>query len=198
MMALDTTSIGLIRSGRETSLIPGGHYEQGGEGNGTDGCVADGLEDKSGPSVAKQARKFRNSAIYRLAKREHSCYELDKKLKERFPEFDHGLIEGVLTRLQNDGQLSDQRFTESYIRMRWRKGFGPQRIARELQERGISELMVAPELANEQYDWYLLAVEVRLRKFGAGEPVDFKSRMKQQSFLYYRGFETEQIQSAFC
>jgi len=197
-MALDTTSIGLIRSGRDASLMPGGHCGQGDEGNSADGYVDEGSEGKSGASVARQERKLRNSAIYRLAKREHSCYELDKKLRERFPDFDHELIERVLIRLQNDGQLSDQRFTESYIRMRWRKGFGPQRIALELRERGISELMAAPELAHEQYDWYLLAVEVRLRKFGAGEPVDFKSRMKQQSFLHYRGFETEQIQSAFC
>jgi len=197
-MALDTASVELVSFGRDAYLIPSDHYKHDGEGRGSEGHADDDSEGKSGLCAAKQTRKFRNSAIYRLAKREHSCYELDKKLRERFPDFDHELIEGVLVKLQSDGQLSDLRFTESYTRMRWRKGFGPQRIARELRERGIDQLLATPELTNDHYDWYLLAVEVRLRKFGADEPLDFKSRMKQQSFLHYRGFDTEQIQLAFC
>jgi len=147
--------------------------------------------------TAKQLRKYRNSAIYRLAKREHSYHELNAKLKERFPDFDHGLIEGVLARLVEDGQLSDQRFTESYIRMRWRKSFGPQRIARELRERGVCAALITDGLTCDEYDWYASAQEARVKKFGDGESIDFKVRMKQQSFLHYRGFDHEQIHHAF-
>ena len=46
-------------------------------------------------------------------------------------------------------------------------------------------------------DWHGLARNVRLRKFGAGEPADFKAKAKQMRFLQYRGFEQDHIQSAF-
>jgi regulatory protein len=45
-------------------------------------------------------------------------------------------------------------------------------------------------------DWQQLAREIRLKKFGAERPVDFKEKARQMRFLQYRGFESDQIQAA--
>ena len=155
------------------------------------------LPDRSDPRV-QQAQALRNSAIYRLSRREHSNFELRAKFKERFPELDDDqLVSEVLERLQRDGMQSDQRFTEAYTRMRCRKGVGPQRVAQELRERGVISRMIDVELVSPEHDWYAAAHQVREKKFGDSLPSDFKIRMKQQAFLRYRGFTMEQIQSAF-
>lgn len=155
------------------------------------------LPDRSNPRT-QQARALRNSAIYRLSRREHSSFELRAKFKERFPELDDDqLVSEVLERLQCDGMQSDQRFTEAYTRMRCRKGMGPQRVAQELRERGVSSHMIDAELVSPEHDWYAAAYQTREKKFGDLLPCDFKIRMKQQAFLRYRGFTMEQIQSAF-
>lgn len=181
--------------GQEAYLVPEGQGVI--EGDDQEGGERHGAElGQQSLCAKKQQKKYRNSAIYRLAKREHSYQELYLKLKERFPDFDHGLIDDVLSRLVADGQLSDQRFTEAYIRMRGRKGFGPQRIARELRERGVCATLVAEGVDGGEYDWYELALETRLKKFGDGQSIEFKQRMKQQSFLSYRGFDNDQIKYA--
>ena len=51
-------------------------------------------------------------------------------------------IDAAIKQLKEEGLQSDQRFTEAYIRMRARRGFGPQRIELELRERGIEDEMI--------------------------------------------------------
>ncbi|MEM8685156.1 MAG: RecX family transcriptional regulator [Pseudomonadota bacterium] len=45
-------------------------------------------------------------------------------------------------------------------------------------------------------DWYALAVDVRMKKFGPGPASDFKDKARQMRFLQYRGFETDHIATA--
>ena len=67
-----------------------------------------------------------------LARREHSAFEIRRKLKLR--DIDNDEIEQAVQRLQQEGLLSDERYAESYIHMRMNKGYGPLKIELELKE----------------------------------------------------------------
>jgi len=45
-------------------------------------------------------------------------------------------------------------------------------------------------------DWFELARQVRVRKFGENLPAEFAEKARQMRFLQYRGFDAEQIQVA--
>lgn len=129
-----------------------------------------------------------------LARRDHSRLELDRKLTERG--FERAVVEHVLEDLIRDQLLEEDRFVESFIRGRLRKGQGPVRIRGELAQRGIDEASVNMALAEADCDWIALAAQVRIKRFGESAPGDFKERARQAKFLQYRGFESEQIRAA--
>jgi regulatory protein len=129
-----------------------------------------------------------------LARREHTQAELRAKLAER--DFSANEIESAVAALVADGLVSDDRFAESFIASRMRKGQGPVRIRMDLQQRGVSAELIALHLDPRSPEWRRLAREVRIKKFGADIPADFKEKARQMRFLEYRGFTTTHIQSA--
>ena len=72
------------------------------------------------PSEKKIIRK---KAMDYLSRREHSRYELYKKISAH--NFDRDLINQELDLLIEDGLLSDERFVEAFIYFRKKKGKGP-------------------------------------------------------------------------
>jgi len=130
-----------------------------------------------------------------LARREHSTLELQHKLKAR--EFESTTVDGVLAGLRQEGLLSDERFTETYVSSRVDRGFGPLRIRAELRERGIDDELVSRFLSTDIADWSNHVAEVRRKRFGGGRPRDFAERARQMRFLQQRGFNLEQIKGAF-
>ena len=52
-------------------------------------------------------------------------------------------------------------------------------------------------IVNVELNWNDCALDARIKKFGSTLPEDFKAKAKQMKFLEYRGFTTEQINSAF-
>lgn len=129
-----------------------------------------------------------------LARREHSAWELQHKLAARGYQSD--LVEVALLELCRDNLQSDQRFTESYIRSRIERGFGPRRIAAELGERGISKALIADYLGREESQWDSQVIKARNKRFGQVLPNSSKERDRQIRFLQYRGFTQEQISHA--
>ncbi|OQX44617.1 MAG: hypothetical protein B0D85_06675, partial [Candidatus Sedimenticola endophacoides] len=78
-------------------------------------------------------RQALEQALMRLlAAREHTRAELRGKLASRCAE--PQLLEQVIDELRERGLQSDGRFAEQYVSSRMRRGFGPLRIRRELQE----------------------------------------------------------------
>ncbi len=134
-------------------------------------------------------------AIYLLAQREHSAFELRKKLTKA--EFEDAEIENVLQQLIEKNLQSDRRYTEAYINSRSNRGFGLQRIRQELTQRGVNADDIQSVLATLEIDWFALATKARHKRFGEQKPDDFNDRAKQQRFLYYRGFTHEQINESF-
>jgi len=131
-------------------------------------------------------KNIRRAAMGLLARREHSYRELIQKLTKRFSEIE--LIRQTLDRLEKDNLLSNQRFTEAYIRARSNKGFGPQRIEMELREKGVSEQVIAVGMEEAAIDWVELAAQIKYKKFGDHVSSDSKSMAKVYRFMNYRGF----------
>jgi len=139
-------------------------------------------------------KEVRLAAMNLLARREHSQQELQRKLLDRGFEADE--VRADLTRLAEEGLLSDERFTEAFINSRLQRGSGPVKIAMELQQKGVSEQLVQDYLDERDPQWVRSAIEVKIKKFGEAPPEDFKERARQMRFLQYRGFTMQQIQSA--
>ena len=133
-----------------------------------------------------------NKSLDLLSRREHSVFELTQKLKKRYGP--NKLINDVIIRLQESNLLDDQRFSEGYIKVRARKGFGPRRIDAELQQRKVSEAIINQELSMIE-NWNELALLAFKKKFGNFQK-DTKEILKAKSFLQNRGFSFEQIE--FC
>ncbi|MCW8965000.1 MAG: recombination regulator RecX [Gammaproteobacteria bacterium] len=133
-------------------------------------------------------------AVGFLARREHSQHELRWKLSGRdYPEEE---IEAALQRLIDKGLQSDERFTHAYIESRYQRGHGPYKIAAELKQRGVDEILTNQMVNSEDFDWFEHALNVYQKKY-AGKPIaDYKDQARRARFLQQRGFSSEQIQHA--
>lgn len=141
-------------------------------------------------------RECEYAAIRLLAQREHSRYELLRKLRQRF-QCSEEVLTQVLDKLQNDGYQDDERYTEIFVRSAIARGRGPQRIQYELREKGVSDTLIAATLAELEVDWQTLASEQREKKFGSLKPADYKERARQSRFLAGRGFYSDTINAVF-
>ena len=144
-------------------------------------------------SKVNERRTALNKAVASLARREHTAHELKQKL-ERSGIAKHLAVE-IISDLQGQGLVSDQRFAESFIRYRSGRGYGPQRIELELNEKGVERSLISLAIECSECDWIRLARDVRTKKFGAGQPADYRERARQARFLQYRGFTGDQIRT---
>jgi regulatory protein len=155
------------------------------------------LEQGSIPEVPdSRPINLRNIALGLLARREHSRHELQQKLLQKLPiDGDRETIAALLDKLTEQRLLSDERFTEAYVSMRARKGYGPTRIAMELAERGVdSEL--AQSFLDQRNDWDALLAQTWEKKFNS-RPANYPEKARQMRFLHFRGYDTEAIQRLF-
>ena len=136
----------------------------------------------------------RKKAMDYLARREHGRSELYDKLT-RFG-FDAEVADDAVAQLVEDGLQSDTRFVEAFVRSRINQGKGPAKIRADLRGKGVNDGVTEDGIQEADQDWYALAIEVRLKKFGAERPADFKEKARQMRFLQSRGFEQDQIQAA--
>lgn len=126
-----------------------------------------------------------------LARREHASRELAQKLTRRG--FSGDVVDGVVDRLFREGYLSDDRFTEAFVRQRCEQGQGPLKIIAALAERGIDEALARQYLDRQDVDWIEQARLARSRRFGESLPADRREWARQARFLASRGFSSEQV-----
>lgn len=138
----------------------------------------------------EQQKKAYARAIYYLARREYGARELALVLQRKG--FPPEIIESLISRLEKDGSLSDERFAEMFIRARIARGFGPVRIGNELRQRGVADDIVETYL-NAVEDWDAHAVRVHRKKFGSERPGDQQEKARRWRYLQYKGFTSEQI-----
>ncbi len=137
---------------------------------------------------------LRRAAMDLLARREHTRKELYGKLRNRAELVED--LDAVLSRLEEDRLLSDERFAESFVRSRVNRGYGSVRIRQELQQKGLDRERIALAMEELEVDWAEMACESRFRKYGEGAPVDNRDRARQMRYLQYRGFDMAAIQTA--
>lgn len=139
--------------------------------------------------------KIINHTITRLlARREHSQQELLTKLLQR--DLPADLCDVQLRQFVEAGLQSDMRFVESYIRTYSAKGHGENRIKMALREHGIDDNQISNALIDANIDFFELARQVYLKKYGENPVLDWQDKQKRMRFLQYRGFGHEQIQFA--
>lgn len=139
------------------------------------------------PQLSLKARALRY-----LAAREHSRFELARKLARYAQEGDD--VQAVLDALQAANFLSEARFSESLINRRAAR-FGNSRILSELQSHGIHGDALASAQAELAEGELARAKAVWQRKFGR-PPTDATERAKQMRFLQQRGFSANAIRAA--
>jgi regulatory protein len=146
-------------------------------------------------NLNKQERSIRNTAFDILARREHTRLELTRKLKAK--EFSGNEIEEILEVLSKEGLQSDERYAESYVHMRRKRGYGPLKIKLELQQRGIPPELVDKHVEFNDEVWLKTACQAYKKKF-AGKVLDTANeRAKRMRFLQSRGFTGDIIQKTF-
>lgn len=141
------------------------------------------------PPTSLSLKSLRSKALAMLTRREHSQLELQQKLAELGA--DDSQIKSILDEFIAQSWQSDTRFTDVFIRSYARKGQGALNIKQELKQRGITDKeLIEPFLA--EHDWFELAQQTRLKKFGEDLPIERKEQARQLRFLQYRGFSSEQ------
>ena len=141
------------------------------------------------PSEKKIIRK---KAMDYLSRREHSRYELYKKISAH--NFDRDLINQELDLLIEDGLLSDERFVEAFIYFRKKKGKGPLKISSELRDRGADESLINKYIEEiENSEWLESAEQVVEKKLGNAKQLDYDNQLKMMKFLNNRGFTIDQV-----
>ena len=136
--------------------------------------------------------EIREIALRYLCRREYGIEELLRKLLQR--DADVQIARKVVGDLADSDLVSDQRFTEMYVRMRIRNLFGPLKIRAELQARGITPQQIAIAMPQDQDTWFENA-SLWAQKRCQGE-LDYAARAKIHRSLMNRGFTHEQANVA--
>lgn len=172
------------------------------------------MNDAVSPLLRNEQNALISRAMRLLSQRDHSEAELRRKLavqplvaQARFApqSFHHpseepvnpAVIEQVIAYCYQHNWLDNQRFANSFIAGRSRKGYGAQRIRAELMQKGVEKEIVQAALAACDIDWCEQAKRVAQRKFGDPLPVEWQDKAKVQRYLLSRGFFQEEIQSIY-
>jgi regulatory protein len=126
-----------------------------------------------------------------LARREYGIRELEQKLIQKGCPREIAAV--AVDGLKRDGLVSDERFAESLVQNRRERGYGPLRIERELQEKGIAHSVIDQWLNPRDSAWLDVLREVHRRKYGAMAPESYQERARRARFLQSRGFSAEQV-----
>ena len=97
-------------------------------------------------------------------------------------------LEPILDQLEEANYLSNARYAESFVRSRILKGQGEIKIRQQLLQRGVTLAMADGAISEAEVNWWDLAEQQRVKRFGEGYPESLRDRLKQVRFLTMRGF----------
>ncbi len=138
---------------------------------------------------------MKDTCLRLLSRREHSQQELLNKLALKG--FDRLDSQAVIDELAEQGWQSDLRFSESYVRYRIAKGYGPVKIANELNLRGINGFDLDSAVLDVSEGWHEVIKHVYKKKYPDETLLTNKEWLKRCRFLQQRGFKSEMIQLLF-
>ena len=149
-------------------------------------AAARGCGETQGPAEA--AQRAREQALRFLARREHSRWELRRKLAIRG--HDANVSDEVIAALAQAGLQSDARFAENYVRSAIGRGQGPAKIHANLRARGI-DAEGADNALNMDVDWSRLAQAALVKRFGEQPPRGRAAWGQRARFLAGRGYPAD-------
>ena len=139
-------------------------------------------------SAERQVHRAYLAAVRLLGRRDHSQFELTRKLRLR----EHGeeAISGALVELQELNYVNDARYACEYARQRLERNFGPLIVRSKLRERGVDSHLVNAALEEQNADWSQIALQALERRFHADVIASRSSRDEARisRFLASRGF----------
>ncbi|CAB3755784.1 Regulatory protein RecX [Paraburkholderia solisilvae] len=138
----------------------------------------------TGSSRQRPTRSLKGRALAYLSRREHSRAELSRKLQPFVEESDS--LDTLLDTLEQEGWLSDSRFTESVVHRRASR-LGANRIVGELKRQGVGSALIEETAAQLRETELARAQAVWRKKYGQ-LPDTPAERAKQARFLVSRGF----------
>ena len=180
------TRAGSSTQAKKRPLAKAKSVKQGAEANGPLSAEIDDSKQEFNRLLAK--------GVHLLAMREHSVKELTDKLKVNSDSND--IVYAVIDELLNKNYVSDERFTESYVRSRRNRGFGPMKIRSELSAKGIDSSMASEWLEASSPIWFDYAREQYHKKYGDMSVSDYNEWSKRARFMQSRGFSMEHIKVA--
>jgi regulatory protein len=136
--------------------------------------------------------EMRAFAYRLLGRREYSVYELIRRIGQKWPGAEG--INGLVDALVEENLVSDERFTESFVRFRVQRFQGPLKIKAALRTKGVSDTLISRELNARSEEWTGLAAQW-LERQNPG-PMDFDARKKYYRRLVNRGFTHDQSMDA--
>ncbi|MBI0059780.1 MULTISPECIES: regulatory protein RecX [Gilliamella] len=150
-------------------------------------------------------------AVQLLAQRDHSSYELTRKLtlffskkikciEDDYPEELSQLkiqIEHVIKHCTHQHWMDDEQYIEKYIFMRANKGYGKYKISLELKQRGLSSDLNKKLLNLADINWSEIAYQQLLKKFKLIDPKNNQQKQKVAQYLTSRGFTQGDIKTVY-
>ncbi|ALO46070.1 regulatory protein RecX [Pseudohongiella spirulinae] len=132
-----------------------------------------------------------------LARREHSRLQLQRKLRNKFPDSQESEIDQVLNELESDKLLSDERFAESYCYSKSARGYGPLYIRHQLSRSGLSSGIIDRLLQSFDEDFWVERLAEFLARKRIYEWPEFGSPEWQRTnrLVLSRGFSAEHIKA---
>jgi len=143
----------------------------------------------------ERRQKIEQTCLRLLARREHSQRELFDKLALRG--FRYEEVEPVITAIAERNWQNDERYADCFARQRIEKGYGPIRIAYELQQRGISNICLDAMVEEQAGGWLNLLLDVYSRKYDEARNLSQSEWLKRCRYLQQRGFSSELIKTLF-
>lgn len=138
------------------------------------------------------SNEMRAFAYRLLGRREYSVFELDRRIRQKWPEANG--VSNLLHALVEENLLSDERFTEAFVRFRAQRLQGPLKIKAALRTKGVSEHLISRELDARSEEWLDLAVQwLERQNIGV---IDFHAKKKYYRRLMSRGFTHSQAMDA--
>jgi regulatory protein len=143
----------------------------------------------SEPPSLTEMRAF---AYRLLGRREYSVFELDRRIRQKWPEAT--AVEELVEALVDENLVSDERYAESFVRFRLQRFQGPLKIKAALRTKGISDALISRELNAHSEEWTDLAAQW-LERQNPGS-IDFEKKKKYYRRLTSRGFTHDQAMDA--
>ncbi|HEY0259273.1 MAG TPA: regulatory protein RecX [Lacisediminihabitans sp.] len=170
------------------------------DGTGASGRPERG-ETEGDRSAARGRREIsaENVSMHALTRRGMSRWELEKVLLDR--EFDAGVVEAELDRLEGVGLIDDAALAETLVRTQHeRKGLGRSALSAELRRRHIDQVHI--ERALEQVDdddEQTRANELAIKRAGQLSSYDLETAKRRLSgFLMRKGYSSSVVRIALA